>query len=283
MTTSPPDNEGAAQRWRRLVRARMDEIERLSGGAVVIGPAFWDDRAERFAAQVSGTATRDPLLQRVRRHVGRRSVVLDVGAGAGRFALALATRAAQVVAVDVSAGMLAVLRRRADEQGLDNVRTVAGRWETIDGVVGDVAVCSYVLPLVEDVAVFLRKLDTSARRRAFCYLGAGGAELLLDPIWRYFHSNPREPAPTYLDAVAVLEELGIHPDVEIVEVATTTSFATLDEAVEDYRRSLLLPDSAEAYDELRGLLGSWLVRRDGALRLPARTMPAAIISWTPQP
>lgn len=273
--------ERATDRWRRLVRARFDEIERLSGGEVRIGPSFWDQRAERYGAITAPTATRDPLLGRVGRHVGHRTVVLDVGAGSGRFSLALAPRAAEVVAVDVSRGMLDVLREEADRQGLDNIRTVHARWEEAVGISGDVAICSYVLPLIEDVAAFLTKLDQAAGRRVFLYLGAGGAELLIDPIWRYFHGSPREPAVTYLDAVAVLEELGIRPDVQIVEVPTMSRFATLDEAVEDYRTSLMLPDTDEAREELRALLASWLVRRDGALGVPATTMPAAIVSWEP--
>lgn len=272
-------SESAADRWGRLVRARFDEIERLSGGQVRIGPAFWDERAEQSAARLSGAATRDPLLARVRRHVGRRTVVLDVGAGSGRLTLALARRAAEVVAVDVSQGMLDVLRRQADDAGLDTIRAVHGRWEEVDGVTGDVAICSYVLPLIEDVATFVAKLHDAARRRVFLYLGAGGAELLLDPIWRHVHGQPREPAPTYLDAVGVVEELGIRPQVEVVEVPTTSRWATLDEAVADYRRTLLLPDTGAARDELRGLLGSWLVRTGGALRVPAGTVPAAVVTW----
>jgi ubiquinone/menaquinone biosynthesis C-methylase UbiE len=50
------------------------------------------------------------------------STVLDVGAGTGRFALALAEHCRQVVAVDVSAAMVAVLRARVASLGVTNVR-----------------------------------------------------------------------------------------------------------------------------------------------------------------
>lgn len=247
-----------------------------------IGPTFWDGRAERYAERVAGTARRDPFVRQARRHVGARTVVVDVGAGTGRFALALAPRAREVVAVDASEGMLAVLRREADRAGVTNIRTEAARWEDTEGVDGHLVVCSYVLPLIEDVRPFLHKLDRAARRRVMVYLGAASPDLLLDPLWRHFHGRPRAPSPTYLDAVDVLSTLGIIPDVQIVEVPAVSRFADLDTAVADYRRTLCLPDTPESRDELRPLLATWLVAGDGGLRAPVRSMPAAILSWTPE-
>ena len=141
------------------------------------------------------------------------------------------------------------------------------------------AFSSYVLPLVKDAPRFLAKLAAAARRRAFLYLGAFTADAVFDPLWRHFHGAPRKPGPTYLDAVAVLRELGLDPQVEVVEVPSQTSFATVAEAVEEYRDYLVVPNTRAARRELQDLLESWLVRRDGAFRPPLRTLPAAIISW----
>ncbi len=54
-----------------------------------------------------------------------RGRVLDLGGGAGRFALWLAPRVEEVVLVDYSESLLAVARARAEAMGLRNVRTVA--------------------------------------------------------------------------------------------------------------------------------------------------------------
>ena len=103
--------------------------------------------------------------------------MLDVGSGHGRFALALAPRAASVIAVDPSQRMLSILRRRARESGLTNVRTVVGMWPDAESQVelADVVVCAHVLPLIPDAKRFLNALDRRARRRVFVYLGRDGS------------------------------------------------------------------------------------------------------------
>lgn len=264
------------------MQARLDEMERLSPGIGLRSGAFWDERADRFAARLPvEEAGRDPFLRRVRRAAHPTSTVIDVGAGAGRFALQLAPDVEHVTAVDLSSTMLGVLRRHADELGARNVTTVQGRWEEVDVGQADLVLCAFVLPLVADARRFVAKLHRAARRRVFLYLGAFSRDAVLDPLWRHFHGAPRRPGPTYLDALNVLRELGIAPEVRVVEVVNRTRFATAADAVDDYRDHLLLPDTPEVRRELEDLLASWLVGRRGALRPPLRAAPAAIVNWRP--
>lgn len=271
----------ASSRWTTLVKARLAEMERLSPGRGAVGPAFWDRRARGFGAAMAGTAERDPLFARLRRATNRRSTVLDVGAGPGRFSLALAPRVAEVVAVDSSRAMMDLLTRRARQLKLGNVQGVVGQWPDVKATPASVSVCSYVLPLVADAKGFLRRLDACTVERAFLYLGAASLDLLTDPMWRHFHGKPRRPGPTYLDAVAVLAELGIEAHVEVVELPTTAGHKNVAAAVKAYRDQLLLPDEPAVRRELHGLLASWLVEDHGRLRPPVRSTPAAIISWHP--
>ena len=272
---------GAAERWGKLVRDRLDEAERLEPGRGAPGPAFWDARARSFARAMDGSAPRDPFLRRVRTDVDRTTTVLDVGCGPGRFALALARHAREVVALDWSPAMVAIVAARARRAGMANVRCVAGRWEEVDVAPVDVSICSYVLPLAQDPARFLAKLNATTRRRAFVYMGAAPVDLALDPLWRHFHGSPRRPGPTYLDAVDVLAELGIRAEVEVVEVPVRGRYRTVAHAAKAYRDTLAVPDTPEARRELRRLLGQWLVADGDHLRPPVRTLPAAIVSWAP--
>ncbi len=87
----PCDRNLASVRWHRLVTCRLEERERLCPGLGSLSGAFWDGRAERYAASSKVTDTAgDPLLRRLRRVAGPSSTVIDVGAGTGRFALPLA-------------------------------------------------------------------------------------------------------------------------------------------------------------------------------------------------
>lgn len=272
----------AARRWRGLVRARLAEMDRLSPGRGSVGAAYWDTRARRFADRLPvEQASTDPFLRRLRRFSGPATTVIDVGSGPGRFALNLAPHVRWVTAVDPSPEMLQILRKAAGERGVDNLGPVVGRWEDVEVEPADVVFSSYVLPMIENAPRFLEKLHTTARRWAFLYLGAFSSDAVVDPLWRHFHGAPRRPGPSYLDAVAVLHELGIEPATDVVEVPNRTRFATVEEAAHDYLDHLLLPDTRAVTRELEGLLGSWLVRRDGALAPPLRFVPAAIISWSP--
>jgi SAM-dependent methyltransferase len=273
----------AATRWSSLVKARLREMERLQPGRGALNAGFWDTRAKRYAKRLPvSSVVGDPLYRRLRQATGRRSTMLDVGAGTGRFALAMAPHVASVTAVDPSARMLDVCRREAGARQLSNVTVVHSRWEDAEVTPADVAFSSFVVTLVPDAASFITKLDAAANKRAFLYLGAYTADAIMDPLWRHFHGSPRKPGPTYLDAVAVVRELGFRPEVEVAEVATRGRFKTVADAAKDYRDQLCLPDTPEVRKELRGLLEHWLIRRGDALAAPLKTVPAAVISWAPR-
>ena len=277
------EDSPATARWRRLVIDRLEEVERLAPGRGSLSGAFWDRRAERYAASASlADVERDPFLRRLRRASEPSSTAIDVGAGTGRFALPLAAGIEHLTAVDPSSAMLAILRRDAGKRGVANLTTAQATWEEARTEAADIAFSAFVLTLVPDAGAFVEKLEAAARQHVFLYLGAYCGDAVLDPLWRHFHGAPRVPGPSYLDALAVLRELGIAPQVEVVEIPNRRRFATIDEAVDYYRDGLLLADTPEVSCELGELLRHWLLGRRGALRSPMRAVPAAIVHWRPR-
>jgi demethylmenaquinone methyltransferase/2-methoxy-6-polyprenyl-1,4-benzoquinol methylase len=63
--------------------------------------------------------------------IGAGMRVLDVGAGTGDLSFAAAARGARVVAVDLSAGMLAVLARRATDAQRSRIQPLVGTAESL--------------------------------------------------------------------------------------------------------------------------------------------------------
>ena len=59
------------------------------------------------------------------------TIVLDVGAGTGDLSFAAASRGARVIAVDLSAGMLAVLARRATDAQRSRIQPLVGTAESL--------------------------------------------------------------------------------------------------------------------------------------------------------
>lgn len=270
------------------MRARLAEMERLTPGRGAVGGDYWNEKgkARRFSEELDASAEKDPVFRSFRRAVGPRSTVVDVGAGTGRFSLALSPRVHEVVAVDPSRAMLGVLRGNARQRGLRNVRAIESQWENVPlgtrAAVprADVVICAFVLPFIAEAEPFVAKMDAACTGRALVAMNAASTDALSDPFWRHFHGAPRRPTPTYLDLRAMLVDLGLEPEVEILEVPTRYRFESLETAAASYRDVLVLPDTAEIQAELQGLMSSWLVRDGSGLRPPERTMPVAIVSWT---
>ncbi len=93
--------------------------EHLHAGEEHLDPAYVRDYDRK--AQVDPA----PDLAVLRGHgLGPESTVLDMGAGTGEFSLAVAPFCGRVIAVDVSAPMLTLLRQKAAARGLRNIDTV---------------------------------------------------------------------------------------------------------------------------------------------------------------
>lgn len=127
--------------------------------------ATWDERVDSWE-DVAGSdafqALRDLICERAAPRPADRA--LDLGAGTGLLALALAPRVAHVTAVDVSEAMVDRLAQNAAKEGLTNVEAVVGDLRS--------------LPL-EDESV-----DLVVSNYAFHHLDDTGKELALSEVRR---------------------------------------------------------------------------------------------------
>jgi S-adenosylmethionine-dependent methyltransferase len=122
--------------------------------------------AEQLPARTAAVwAALDPVVG-----VGTPLRVLDVGGGSGMFAVPLARLGHDVTVVDPSADALATLRRRADTAGAGaRVHGIQGDGDLLHEALSDddggydLALCHYVLEVVDDPAVTLREISRAVR------------------------------------------------------------------------------------------------------------------------
>lgn len=275
------DLPAAVERWQTLIDARAHQMDAAYARLGRTSADFWDRRARGFHRATKDTIARDPFFLMLRNEVTPLTSVLDVGAGTGRFTVALAPQAQHIIAVEPSAVMLDYLRRDAREQGLTNISYVQTSWQDAPADLhADIVICSHVLYPIRDIVPFLAKLQAATRCTCYIYLRATSMDALTSPLWQHFHGDERCLQPGYIHALDVLCEMGIYANVEIVTLATSLRYPSLDIAVEELIEQLILPDNQQTRSELRVLLEKWLVESDGMLVPPVEKNVSAIIWWT---
>lgn len=187
--------------------------------------------------------------------LGEGGAVLDVGCGAGAASLALVPPATELTGVDQSPAMLARFAAEASRRGVE-ARTVEGGWPGVAASVPphDVVVCHHVAYNVADLVAFVVALSGHARRGVVLELTGRHPLHHLAPLWRQFWDLERPAGPTAEDALAVLRECGLQPQVAQWERPRRRSLPP-DEEVALVRRRLCLtadrdPEVAEALERL---------------------------------
>lgn len=95
--------------------------------------AFWDKKAKDFSQKAHCKDARRETETFLSKFDWQSSeTVLDVGSGPGTHAILLARSVKEVTAIDFSSGMLEQLKEKAEQESLNNIRTIQGRWLDID-------------------------------------------------------------------------------------------------------------------------------------------------------
>lgn len=270
----------AIERWKALIDARAQQMDAAYARVGSSSADYWNRRARNFHRATKDRTASDPFFQKLREAVTPDMTVLDVGAGTGRFTLALAPLVKQVIAVEPNEAMLGYLKQDAAAQGLTNISTVLTTWQDAPAdLQADIVICSHVLYPIREVDTFLARLSVATRQTCYLYLRALHYDSFTAPLWRHFHGTDRCQQPGYIHALDILYDMGIYANVDIVKTPGSMRYPSLDGAVEELLEHLILPRDEQTRNELRTLLASWLVEREGMLAIPIDEMISAIISW----
>jgi len=87
--------------------------------------SFWNRMAERYAKMpIRNSDSYEQTLERTRSYLSPDAQVLELGCGTGSTALLLADAAGHITASDYAENMIAIARRKAAEQAIENVTFV---------------------------------------------------------------------------------------------------------------------------------------------------------------
>lgn len=275
---------GAAAAWAERVRANRDQVDRFR--EVPDGQDFYAPVTSLFRSDPRRDD--EPVLDRLRMLARPGDAWLDIGAGAGRYALPLALVVREVVALDPSAGMLAALRDQMAEHGIANIRIVEGRWppdrELAEAIgpmpLADVALIAHVGYDVEAIEPFLDAMEAAVRRRCHAVLMERPPASVADPFWPPVHGEERVCLPALPEFVAVLGERGREPEVELM-VRDPRTFDTREELTGFLRRQLWIAEGGDKWRRFEQALDDLIVERDGGVGLVGQA-PATVglVSWS---
>ena len=208
----------AARRWAELQSGRGLPPEIL---AAAPADPWTHDPADFTAPDTpADTPSRDAALALLSAAGPGGGTVLDVGCGGGDATFALVGPLRSATGVDQQQDMLDLFTAGAAARGID-AATVRGTWpdaaRSVPGGAGgrrhDVVVSHHVLHNVVDLPPFLSALTAAASRGVVVEMLSRHPMAWLDPLWERFHGLHRPPSATDSDAIAVLAELGITPEV----------------------------------------------------------------------
>lgn len=275
-----------ADAWASRVRANAAQVETIR--EVPDGSDFYAPVRRTFVADP--TRSGDPVLEQLLARARPADTWLDIGAGAGRYALPLARAVGRIIAIDPSAGMLGALRDGMAAHGIENVEVVEGAWPPDAALrsrlgafpVADTALIAHVSYDVEAILPFVAAMEDAARRECIAVLMARNPAAAAGPFWPPVHGVERVPLPGLAEFTELLEARGATPEVTRLD-AERRRWSDRDELIAFLRRQLWTAPGSPS-DERLLEAAERLVAPDGDGGLVVAGQPPVaigIVRWNP--
>jgi FkbM family methyltransferase len=270
-----PSAEDALRAWAARVRANREQVEH-----------FREANPADFYAPVAGMFRADPrrrdepTLEALRELVRPADVVLDIGAGGGRYALPLALAAHEVIALEPSEAMRRVLADGLSEHGIRNVRVVAGRWpESAAHLRADVTLMSHIGYDIEDIGPFLDAMESAARRVCVAVLLSQAPPTEADRLWPQVHGVERAALPSLREFLMLLLARGRLFEVQLLE-RSAQSYDQPEQVLSWLRQQLWTAPGGGKDALLERVARERLQERDGRYALSWSPVYVGVVTWS---
>lgn len=274
-----PSADAALVAYGEIVLAHRAQVDRVTERE----PAPERDRWAKRAADFRPGRMDAPEIGALGRLARPSDTWIDVGAGAGRFAIPLSESVSRVIAVEPSAGMRAQLEQAVREAGRGNIDIVAADWPPpADSAVdaGDAVLVANVLYGVADLGPFLEAAESHCRRMCVVIASDRAPSSPLPEVWEAVHGEPFSPLPALRELLAVLLAMGRQVDVEPVPVPMPPR-RPLEQVLDHVRRIYHVSGGSKKDRTLLEILERDFRGSDGLVRMPAPERYSSVVSWLP--
>ena len=222
----------------------------------------WNRMAAEYDKDLEHS-NRVKFVDKIERHSPE--AVLDVGAGTGVFALPLAKHVKRVVAVEPSGGMLDILKKKAEAYNLTNIEYINKKWEdvSIDKLIEinngeyDLVISSHALYYVTDLHNSFKKMNDVSKGYVYLLIIANEErDNTYSKLWERLHKKPLPLYPDYACLYMVLREIGLHPNIEILDTYAKRYIENIDELIDRWKDYLDL--GGEPTEDQRAAIREYL-------------------------
>ena len=239
---------------------------------------FWEGMAQNFKDDPFRKG--DPVIDRLEQEFAECRTLVDIGGGAVRLALPLSLSREAVTVVDSSKSMLLELQDSCEEAKIENVSSVFGLWEDAVIDIHEGALCSHVTYGIENIGKFLENVNQYASKRVVIIAFMKSPQAHLESLWREVHEEERVHLPGVPELMDVLWQLGIAPELNIIEHLGPHIYGSEKDAISDLRRRLYVNQGTRKDEILTRVLKSDLKPTEQGMELAnSDGRISCLISW----
>ena len=244
-------------------------------------PADWDQKADAFARRTLHSVYTEKFIRLLSPQPDWN--VLDIGCGPGTLALPLARQVKTVTALDFSAKMLEILKKRAKNENLHNIQCHQLSWEDDWEAHGikphDVAIASRSMAVTDLKGALLRLNGFATQRACLTDRVKHGPK---DPDAFAAIGRKKRSTPDYIYTINLLYQMGILPKVDYIRLEDKLHYSSFPEALASYTWMFndLTPLEHQKLEKYVRSISQ--INKDNSITLKRRHVPTwAFISWEP--
>jgi SAM-dependent methyltransferase len=270
----------AIEVWKQRVAAHRAQSQQIRAAQGIAEVDRWEVVSPLFKADPHRTD--DVEVNRLLRALTPSMTVLDVGGGAGRFALPLALHCQHVTVVEPSPSMGESLRQIAGAAHVTNISLVPKRWDEANVEAADIVLSAHVIYMVEDIRAFIAKMVAHARQQVLMPTFMRPPMARYAPFSRRVHGTDKHDLPGARELMQVLWEMEIYPDLEMFAPRPARAFKDWQTALTTLRQRIhVKPDTAEDARLQQAMRDLLIETPDGYAIKGATPERLALISWQP--